>query len=59
MDISKLKDNWPAVVLGVAVITAFVVTAIFAPPEVARWLLSSEGLLATGVALWLRSPKDR
>lgn len=55
----KLKDNWPAAAVIIALIAAFVLTAIFAPPETQRWLFGAEGLLATLFGIFQRAPSDR
>jgi hypothetical protein len=55
----KLKDNWPAALVISMLIAAFVLTAIFAPPETQRWLFGAEGLLAVIIGLFQRSPSDR
>lgn len=50
----KTVATWPVVALFVAGLTAFVLIAIFAPPEVRTALFGAHGLLFT-ILGWLSS----
>lgn len=54
-----LKGNWPAALVIVAGLVAFVLTILFAPPDVREWLLGAEGFVGTVIGIYLRSPADR
>lgn len=58
MNLTALKDNWPAVVLITVGLVCFTLTAIFAPPDVRELLFGTEGLLGMALGIWLRSPRE-
>lgn len=52
------KITWPVAAVLIAFAVCATLTAIFAPADSVAALLSGEGLVATLIAAYLRSPRD-